>query len=161
MEERLLALLDKYDLRESAVSDWQVLIQSFSADSLKLIHQLDERLPLIFLGNASIANLPAVAEYAVGQGPSSGGVTQAFVTAAHALCLSIHPYTVNDVATMQRLLGYGVDGMFTTSRSAWTRCCRCAGTSVTARRPRPPTTAPATRGSSATRSAAPCRRRCR
>ncbi len=113
MEERLLALLDKYDLRESAVSDWQVLIQSFSADSLKLIHQLDERLPLIFLGNASIANLPAVAEYAVGQGPSSGGVTQAFVTAAHALCLSIHPYTVNDVATMQRLLGYGVDGMFT------------------------------------------------
>ena len=113
MEERLLALLDKYDLREPAVSDWQVLIQSFSADSLKLVHQMDARLPLIFLGGASVANLPAVAEYAIGQGPSSGGVTQAFVTAAHALCLSVHPYTVNDVTTMQRLLGYGVDGMFT------------------------------------------------
>ena len=113
MEERLLALLDTYDLRESAVSEWQVLIQSFSADSLKLMHQMDARLPLIFLGGANIANLPAVAEYAVGQGPSSGGVTQAFVDAAHALCLNIHPYTVNDVATMQRLLGYGVDGMFT------------------------------------------------
>src|SRR5262245_60864002 len=51
MEEKLLALLDKYDLREPAVRDWQVLIQSFSAPSLRIVHDLDPRLPLIFLGN--------------------------------------------------------------------------------------------------------------
>src|ERR1700754_5085408 len=55
MEEKLLALLDKYDLRSAAISDWQVLIQSFSADSLKIVHQMDARLPLIFLGNPTAA----------------------------------------------------------------------------------------------------------
>jgi glycerophosphoryl diester phosphodiesterase len=113
MEEKLLALLDKYGLREPSASDWQVLIQSFSADSLKTVHALDPRLPLIFLGNASIPALPSIREYAVGTGPSSGGVNAAYVAAAHALCLDVHPYTVNDLPTMQRLLDAGVDGMFT------------------------------------------------
>ncbi len=61
MEERLLALLDEYGLREPAVSEWQVLIQSFSAVSLQKVHAIDPRLPLIFLGNPSIAQLPDVA----------------------------------------------------------------------------------------------------
>ena len=57
-----------------------MLIQSFSADSLKLVHRMDARLPLISPRRRERSpNLPAVAEYAVGQGPSSGGVTQAFV----------------------------------------------------------------------------------
>ena len=115
MEERLLALLDKYGLREPAVSEWQVLIQSFSAASLQKVHAIDPRLPLIFLGNPSIAQLPDVASYAVGVGPSytGAGINAAWVAAAHAQCLSVHPYTVNDPAAMQRLLDYGVDGMFT------------------------------------------------
>lgn len=113
MEAKLLALLDKYDLRESAVKDWQVLIQSFSADSLKRVHAMDPRLPLVFLGNASVANIPAVREYAVGWGPSFGGVTKAFVDAAHAACLNLHPYTVNTEADLKRMLDLGVDGMFT------------------------------------------------
>ena len=113
MEEKLLALIDKYDLREASVNDWQVLIQSFSADSLKIVHQLDPRLPLIFLGNPAISAMPAVREYAVGIGPSFSGVTQAFVDAAHALCLDVHPYTVNNNTDLARMLSYGVDGMFT------------------------------------------------
>jgi glycerophosphoryl diester phosphodiesterase len=113
MEGKLLALLDKYDLRESAVRDWQVLIQSFSADSLRRVHAMDPRLPLIFLGNANVASIPSVREYAVGWGPSFGGVTQAFVDSAHAACLNVHPYTVNSEADLARMLALGVDGMFT------------------------------------------------
>jgi glycerophosphoryl diester phosphodiesterase len=113
MEAKLLALLDSYDLRESAARDWQVLIQSFSSESLRIVHGMDPRLPLIFLGGANIANLPIHREYAVGVGPSFGGVTQAFVNAAHALCLDVHPYTVNNNADLSRMLGLGVDGMFT------------------------------------------------
>ena len=60
MEEKLLALLDKYGLREPAISRWQVLIQSFSADSLKTVHAMDPRLPLIFLGNPSRRQHPVV-----------------------------------------------------------------------------------------------------
>jgi glycerophosphoryl diester phosphodiesterase len=114
MEEKLLAMLDKYGLRGPSVSDWQVLIQSFSADSLKKVHAIDPTLPLIQLQtSASIADLPGIRAYAVGTGPSYTGVTQSYVTTAHALCLDVHPYTVNDPAAMQTLLNWGVDGMFT------------------------------------------------
>lgn len=113
METKLLALLDKYDLRNAAINDWQVLIQSFSADSLKRVHAMDSRLPLIFLGSLNAASIQSVREYGVGIGPSFGGVTKANVDAAHAACLNVHPYTVNTEADLKRLLDLGVDGMFT------------------------------------------------
>jgi glycerophosphoryl diester phosphodiesterase len=40
-------------------------------------------------------------------------VDRAFVEAAHAAGLLVHPYTVNDPLEMRRLLDLGVDGMFT------------------------------------------------
>lgn len=113
MESKLLALLDKYDLREAAVKDWQVLIQSFSADSLRRVHAMDSRLPLIFLGSLNATSIASVREYGVGIGPSFGGVTKANVDAAHAACLNVHPYTVNSEADLARMLALGVDGMFT------------------------------------------------
>jgi hypothetical protein len=114
MEERLLALLDEYDLREAAVNRWQVLIQSFSADSLKAVHAVDPRLPLVFLGNPSVANIPSYADYAVGLGPSFGAsINAAWVNTAHANCLDVHPYTINTAANVNAALAAGVDGMFT------------------------------------------------
>jgi glycerophosphoryl diester phosphodiesterase len=118
MEERLLALMAKYKLRKPA-RRWQVLIQSFSAASLQAIHALDPSLPLVQLGlafgssPALEANLDAIAAYAVGIGPSFGFVNAAVVTAAHARCLDVHPYTVNQPADMATLIASGVDGMFT------------------------------------------------
>ena len=40
-------------------------------------------------------------------------VDAALVDAAHARCLDVHPYTVNDPAEMENLIALGVDGMFT------------------------------------------------
>ena len=71
MEEKLLALMDEYGLREPAVSRWQVLIQSFSAVAGDRA-RAGTRLPLIFLGNPTVANIPSDADYAVGIGPSFG-----------------------------------------------------------------------------------------
>jgi glycerophosphoryl diester phosphodiesterase len=119
MEERLLALMDRYGLRKPAAVRWQVLIQSFSAASLQTIHRLDPSLPLIqlnsFLDTSERlrAQLQSVATYAVGIGPFLSSVDSALVAAAHARCLDVHPYTVNDSQTMARLLDLGVDGMFT------------------------------------------------
>ena len=119
MEERLLALLDRYGLRKPAVVRRQVLIQSFSAASLQKIHALDPALPLIQLNSVADtstrlrAQLDAIASYAVGIGPFFTNVDAALVEAAHERCLEVHPYTVNDSPTMTRLLDVGVDGMFT------------------------------------------------
>jgi glycerophosphoryl diester phosphodiesterase len=114
MEEKLLDLLNRYDLRDLSVNRWQVLIQSFSANSLQKVHALDPQLPLVFLGNPSVANIPGYASFAVGLGPSFGSSINAnWVNTAHANCLDVHPYTINDVTTMQNALNVGVDGMFT------------------------------------------------
>jgi glycerophosphoryl diester phosphodiesterase len=118
MEEKLLQLLDQYQLRGSAVRRNQVLIQSFSDASLRKIHGLDPALPLIQLfsgiGSANIrAVLDQVKTYAVGIGPSKASVDAALVDAAHARCLDVHPYTVNETSEMAALLAMGVDGMFT------------------------------------------------
>jgi glycerophosphoryl diester phosphodiesterase len=119
MEERLLALMAKYRMTRPAARRWQVLIQSFSAASLQTVHVLDPSLPLIQLvvglpaSPALETNLDAIAAYAVGVGPNYILVNANQVTAAHARCLDMHPYTVNDPAAMQTLIGMGVNGMFT------------------------------------------------
>lgn len=119
MEERLLALLEQYKLLRPAARRWQVLIQSFSAASLQLIHALDPTLPLIQLvvvlpaSPALETTLDTIATYAVGVGPNSIGVNPTVVAAAHARCLDVHPYTVNNPTTMGTLINAGVNGMFT------------------------------------------------
>src|SRR6201991_610972 len=114
MEDKLVELLNRYGLRDLSVNRWQVLIQSFSANSLQKVHAIDPALPLVFLGNPSVANIPNYAAYAVGLGPSFGSSINAnWGNTAHANCLDVHPYTINDVTTMNAALAAGVDGMFT------------------------------------------------
>ena len=119
MEEELLRLMEEYNLTKPAEEKWQVLIQSFSPASLQKIHALNPELPLIqlFSGretSATIqAKLDATASYAVGIGPSKGDVDKPLVAAAHARCLDVHPYTVNETPEMEKLISIGVDGMFT------------------------------------------------
>jgi len=119
MEEELLSLMAKYHLIEPAEKNWQVLIQSFSAESLMTIHEMNSELPLIQLFSSTEtsqtiqAQLDLVSTYAVGIGPSMTDVDAALVEADHALCLDVHPYTLNEKADMQALIALGVDGMFT------------------------------------------------
>ena len=122
MEEELVRLLDVYGLipeeDPAEAESWQVLIQSFSAESLMKIHELEPTLPLIQLYWAGTSksiqrDLDAVSEYAVGIGPYKKDVDAALVEAAHEHCLAVHPYTVNTVEEMEALIALGVDGMFT------------------------------------------------
>ena len=119
MEDELLRLMGEYGLTKPAEENWQVLIQSFSAESLMKIHEMNPDLPLIQLysdtetSESIQAQLGAVSAYAVGIGPSKTDVDAALVEAAHALCLDVHPYTVNEKKEMKALIRLGVDGMFT------------------------------------------------
>src|SRR5919107_2044793 len=117
MEDELLRLMEKYKLIEPAEENWQVLIQSFSAESLMTIHEPEPLLPLIQLywagsSKAIQSDLDAAIAYAVGIGPYKKDVDAALVEAAHERWLAVHPSTVNTVEEMEALIALGVDGMF-------------------------------------------------
>jgi glycerophosphoryl diester phosphodiesterase len=118
MEEKLLRLMRKYELIRPAARNWQVLIQSFSPESLQKIHHLRPSLPLIqlyFAGSSKTVrtDLNETKAYAVGIGPDQKDVDARLVSAAHRRCLAVHPYTVNEKPDMKALISLGVDGMFT------------------------------------------------
>ncbi len=82
------------------------------------IHEIEPSLPLIQLywsgsSKAIRRDLESASNYAVGIGPYKKDVNARLVTAAHDLCLAVHPYTVNTVEEMEALIALGVDGMFT------------------------------------------------
>jgi glycerophosphoryl diester phosphodiesterase len=117
MEERLVELIAAHGLSEPARERWQVVIQSFSADSLRAVRELDPGLPLIQLlrdeGSEAIrAQLGAIAGYAAGIGPARGSVDAALVDAAHEHGLAVHPFTANTAEEHDALLKLGVDGAF-------------------------------------------------
>ena len=110
----------------------RVTIQSFDWRSLKLAQQLAPGIPTVYLTIEATAtnnvNDPAwtagmkVADYggapkmvkAAGGAlwsPNGGAVTEALVKEAHDLGLKVIPWTINTPADMDRLLGWGVDGL--------------------------------------------------
>lgn len=118
MEEALVDLLERHGLLPVG-DDRDVIVQSFSAASLRRVREIAPSIPLVQLLSRGEADgeiwrrLPEIADYAVGIGPSRTDVDPQLVEAAHRLCLEVHPYTVNDEEEMRRLLDWGVDGFFT------------------------------------------------
>ena len=119
MEEELLRLLRAFDLVPASPDDNTVILQSFSPNSLLKLRDLEPSLPRVQLApwretSASIrSQLSEVAAYANGLGPHHSDVDQALLDDAHKRGLVVHPYTVDDPEEMRRLIGIGVDGMFT------------------------------------------------
>jgi glycerophosphoryl diester phosphodiesterase len=118
LERALLDLLDESRLSKAGGSSRPVIIQSFSSESLRLIHAQRPDLPLVLLlvisaGPIQPSVLDDAATFADGVGPASDNVDAALVQAAHERCLDVHPYTVDEPEAMTTLLEAGVDGMFT------------------------------------------------
>lgn len=70
-------------------------------------------------GTDGFHSLEEIAAVATGVGVSSGGITQAFIDAAHALGLTVHAYTFRPLseeaafAMIQPYIDMGLDGFFT------------------------------------------------
>ncbi|WP_404471305.1 glycerophosphodiester phosphodiesterase [Vreelandella venusta] len=137
LEEALVEVLEAHDMIETG----RVLVQSFEQDSLLKMRELNENVPLIQLvwyytseeddsslqewtdvtpGPAEITDedFQAVAEYAVGIGTNvtydgNDVIDADFIRQAQANGLPVHIYTINETDEMQRLLDWGVNGLFT------------------------------------------------
>jgi glycerophosphoryl diester phosphodiesterase len=150
MERLLIAALRKNHLgTRSAEHHTSVIIQSFSPESLrKLSGMLNPRLPLVLLINEqmrirwlTLAGLTETKEFASGIGPAKALLNKDTVIKAHALGLSVTPYTfrLTDIGrfkTLSEEMSYylydlGVDALFTDNPDLFPRDrTREAGDSV-------------------------------
>lgn len=118
IEAELVAILRAHGIAAGSTALPRVYIQSFSRASLQRVHELDAALPLIQLfgplsATEIISQLSDVRSYAAGVGLLKEDVSASIIAPAHAKCLLVHAYTVDDSSEMLSLLGMGVDGIFT------------------------------------------------
>ena len=112
----------------------RVAIQSFDWRSLQLVQKLEPAIPTVYLtvqtanndntrdGNwtaglklADHGSAPKMVKAAGGTvwSPNGGAVTEALVKEAQSLGLKVVPWTINNPADMERMIGWGVDGLIT------------------------------------------------
>ncbi len=121
-------------LVKQAGMDSRVTIQGFDWRALQRVQQLAPGLPTAYLSAqtprfdtisdgawtagfrlAEHGTLPKMVKAAGGTiwSPNFFGLTAGLVDEAHALGLQVIPWTVNESADMERLIGWGVDGLIT------------------------------------------------
>lgn len=116
MEKELVRLLKKHKLTNQNA---KVVIQSFSQDSLLKMNKLAPEIPLVQLISYSKPavithdELDKIKDYAIGVGINYRKIDRNFVEQVQSHGLLIHLYTVNKRADMERLIEWGVNGMFT------------------------------------------------
>lgn len=119
MEEKLVEILKEYKLTGQNVPSSKVIVQSFSADSLKMVHEIDPTIPLVQLlwydqpATLTDEELEEYKSYSIGLGMNHNKIDEAYVQKVRESGLLIHPYTVNEKTDMEKLLDWGVTGMFT------------------------------------------------
>lgn len=117
MEKELLSLLEEFDLLDE--SNGKVIIQSFSEESLQIIHDLEPSLPLVQLqeyyeiGETSADRFREISKYAIAVGPPYKYIDNQYVKLAIESGLQVHPFTVNDPTEVMKLQDWGVKGIFT------------------------------------------------
>ncbi|MEU6394938.1 glycerophosphodiester phosphodiesterase family protein [Streptomyces sp. NPDC046939] len=108
----------------------RLVIQSFSADSVRTVHTLRPDIVTGYLGTPAVTELPSYARFTDQINPSNTTISTDYVKAVHALKgahkkpLEVHTWTVNDAATTQRVAGYGVDGIITNAPDVVRRALR-------------------------------------
>jgi glycerophosphoryl diester phosphodiesterase len=115
IEASLLSAIERRGLVGATDGRPRTFVQSFGEGGLEWLHSRNPGLPLIRLleGETTGSELRHIATYAAGVGPPVAIVDAEFVEMAHALELEVHPWTVDDPGEMRRLLGLGVDALFT------------------------------------------------
>lgn len=119
MEEKLLDLLNEYNLIGGHQTFGNIIVQSFSVESLRKVHQMDETIPLVqllsYYAPAIITDseVSKIKEYAVGVGLHYTAVSPGYIQKVTDFGLMVFPYTVNEKEDMKMLLDWGVTGMFT------------------------------------------------
>ncbi|MBL1084872.1 glycerophosphodiester phosphodiesterase [Streptomyces actinomycinicus] len=97
----------------------RLIVQSFSAGSVRTVHELRPAVTTAYLGTPTVAQLHWFARFTDLINPSYGSLSLGYVAAVHAFDgphdkpLGVFAWTVNDAATARLVAGYRVDGVIT------------------------------------------------
>ncbi|CDR11662.1 glycerophosphodiester phosphodiesterase [Streptomyces iranensis] len=118
--------IERQTLRELRREGWldhrhkrRLIVQSFSADSMRAVHRLRPDVKTGFLGTPAVADLPEYAEFSDQINPSYTTIDADYVSAvrsvdgAHGRPLEVYTWTVNDGPTAVSVAAMGVNGIIT------------------------------------------------
>ncbi|MFF3983176.1 glycerophosphodiester phosphodiesterase [Streptomyces sp. NPDC001601] len=118
IEQQVLQLLGSEGWLDRRHLD-RLVVQSFSADSLRTVHALRPALTTGYLGTPAVGSLRRYAGFVDLINPSVDSVSAGYVRNVHALKgphgrpLRVFTWTVDDAVTTWKAVGYGVDGIIT------------------------------------------------
>ncbi|WFB10113.1 glycerophosphodiester phosphodiesterase [Streptomyces sp. LX-29] len=119
VERQTLRLLRREGWLDRSHIKRRLIIQSFSAGSVRTVHELRPEVRTGFLGAPAVADLPTYAAFADQINPNHKAVTPEYVAAIHAVRgahgrpLQVFTWTVDDGPTAVKLAWAGVDGVIT------------------------------------------------
>ncbi len=114
MDQELLRVLKQNNLIGIDSEKKQVIIQSFSDESLiNIRNQFSDVFLVKLVSTLNTSEIEIAKNIADGIGPNFLNTTKESVSEAHDKGLFVHPWTVNEKADMNKAIDYGVDGFFT------------------------------------------------
>ncbi|MFF5186249.1 glycerophosphodiester phosphodiesterase [Streptomyces sp. NPDC000345] len=119
IEQQTLKLLSNEGWLDRRHLGARLIVQSFSAESLRTVHELKPGVRTGLLGAPAAADLARYAGFADLVNPSYTALSRDYVDAVHALTgphgrpVRVFVWTVDDASTARTVAGYGVDGVIT------------------------------------------------
>nr|WSY55745.1 glycerophosphodiester phosphodiesterase family protein [Streptomyces sp. NBC_00886] len=119
IEQETLKLLGNEGWLDQRHLDDRLIVQSFSADSIRIVHDLRPGIRTGFLGTPRMSVLHEYAAFTDLINPSYGSISTGYVSAVHGFTgphgrpMEVYAWTVDDAPTAWKVAGYGVDGLIT------------------------------------------------
>ncbi|MGW6706358.1 glycerophosphodiester phosphodiesterase [Streptomyces sp. NPDC054956] len=119
IEEQTLRVLDETGWLEANHVNRRLVVQSFSADCVRTVHQLRPDLVTAYLGTPAVADLARYAQFTDRINPWHTTISGDWVAAVHGLvgphgkAMEVDTWIVDDAATARKVQDMGVDGIIT------------------------------------------------
>ncbi|MGI5140830.1 MULTISPECIES: glycerophosphodiester phosphodiesterase [unclassified Streptomyces] len=97
----------------------RLIVQSFSADSVRKVHELRAGIRTAYLGTPRVTELPVFARFTDQINARYTKISSRYVSAVHALkgsharTMKVFAWTVDSADEARRVAGFGVDGIIT------------------------------------------------